>query len=212
MAGPNIVMRIQVRGSALSTGEARVKTIYNVYDWKRTTTTGTPSKSQFQAAFKTAILTPLAACLSVSYVKAYTDTRWLDDPTDAYLVQTDGVNGTVTGDSLPSVNNVSMQLKSGLRGRNYRGAKRFGPIAESHTTLDYLTGAAIALWATFQAAYLAGFTDAGGYVWLPHIVSQQKSVFTKTTATVSSKQCTTTIVNAYLGIMRKRSQERVNTM
>ncbi len=210
MAGPQQYMRIQVRATALATGEARTKKLYNVYDFFRTATGTPPTKTAILAAFKAAYLTPLANCLSVSYVKAYCDLRWLDDPYDPYQTFADGVNGAVAGDSLPSVNNVSMQLKSTLRGGSYRGAKRYGPIAESHTLLDYLTGAAIALWATYQTAYLVGFTT-GGFQFNPIVVSQLHSVFNPTTASVQAIPVTTTIVNQYLGIMRKRAQERVSS-
>lgn len=210
MAGPQMYLRIQVRGTALATGEARIKKVYNVYDYLRSASGTPPTMATILAAFKSAVLTPLGNCLSVSYVKAYCDLRWLDDPTNPYTIIADGVNGQVAGDSLPSVNNVSMQLKTGLRGRIYRGAKRYGPIAESHTTLDYLNSTAIALWATFQTAYLTPFV-AGGYNFSPVVVSQKSSTFNPTTAIVVATPVTTTIVNAYLGIMRKRAQERVSS-
>jgi hypothetical protein len=211
MAGPHLNIRIQVRGTALSTGEARTKTIYNLYDFKRSASSATPTKAQIKTAFQSTILTPLAACLSVSYVSAFVDLRYLDDPLDPYQTISGGVSGTTTGDSLPSVNNVCMQMKTGIRYYN-RGSKHYGPIAESDTLLDYLTTSAIAKWATFQTAFNAGFTDAAGVLWTPVIVSQKYSVFSDTVATIVQNAVTSTIVNPYLGIMRKRSQERVNTM
>jgi hypothetical protein len=211
MAGPHLNVRIQVRGTSLSTAEARTKTVYNLYDFRRASGSAVPTKTQIEAAFKTAILTPLAACLSVSYVKGFVDVRFLDDPLDPYQTFVDGVNGTTTLDSLPSVNNVCMQMKTGVRYYN-RGSKHFGPIAESDTLLDYLTSAALTKWATFQTAYLAGFTDGAGVLWTPVIVSAKYSIFTDLIATIVQNAVTSTIVNPYLGIMRKRSQERVNTM
>lgn len=204
-------LRIQVRGHALSTGELRTKTVYNVYDYFRPSTGSPGTKAGIVAAFKTAVLSPLAPCLSVSYVKDFIDVRFIDDPFDPYVTFADGVNGTASGDSLPSVNNVTMQLKSGVRGRSWNGSKHFGPIAEAHTLLDYLTSTAVGLWATFQAAYLVGFADASGNVWSPYIVSQMKSTFEPSIATVVGAAVTRTIVNQYVGIMRKRSQERTNT-
>jgi len=212
MAGPHIFVRVQIRATALSTGELRTKTVYNVYDYKRTTTSGNPSKANFLTAFKTAVITPLSNCLSVSYIAGFSDVRWLDDPLDPYTTNSSIGTGTVAGDSLPSVNNVCMRLGTGVRGRSNRGSKHFGPIAESHTLLDYLTAAAITLWGTFQAAYLANITASDGFVYSPCVVSQKNSVFNATTATVVANVVTTTTVNNYLGIMRKRAQERANTM
>lgn len=211
MAGPHLNIRIQVRGTALATAEARTKTVYNLYDFRRSAGSATPTKAQINTAFTSTILTPLAACLSVSYVKAFVDLRFLDDPLDPYLTIAGGANGTVTGDSLPSINNVCMQLKTGVRYYN-RGSKHYGPIAESDTLLDYLTAGAITRWGTFQTAYLAGFTDATGVLWTPVVVSAKFSVFTDLVATISQNAVTSTIVNPYLGYMRKRAQERVNTM
>lgn len=206
MAGPQRNVRIVVSGSALATGEARTKIIQNVYDFYRTTAGGSPNKTNIKAAFKTSILTPLGACLSVSYVKNTIDVRFIDDATDPFQRFTDGVNGGVTGDSLPSLNNVTMQLVTGLRGGSFRGYKHYGPIAESHTALDYLNSTAIALWATYQTAFVAGFTDSDGFLWKPVVVSALLSDLIGPPVTVTSNFVTSTIVNAPLGRMKNRGQ------
>lgn len=207
MAGPQQRLRIIVGGTALATGETRIKNIVNVYDLYRTTSAGAPSKTGIMTQFKTSILTPLAACLSVSYVKSYMEARWIDDLFDPFTLVSDGVNGTVVNDSLPSVNNVVMQLKTGVRGRRARGFKYYGPIAESHTTLDYLNSTAIALWATFQAAYLAGATT-GGDTWLPYLVSPASSNFKSDPPSIVGRPITSTIVNAPLTRKTSRWQLR----
>lgn len=208
MAGPHIYVRAVVRAHAAPGTEPRTKSIVNVYDYFRTTSGGVPTKAQFATAFIAHPMTDVQPVLSVSYITDYLDVRFLDDPLDPFLTQAVSKNGAVTGDSLPSVNNVTMQLKTGLRGGSYRGSKHYGPIGESDTTLDGLTAGAITRWATFQAAYLAGFTDAGGFLWLPFITSQLYSTFTLTppVATVVGTAVTSTIVNPYLGIMRRRKE------
>lgn len=208
MAGPHIYMRAVVRAHAAPGTEPRIRSIVNVYDYYRTTGGGVPTKAQFATAMMAAQLTNMQPVLSVSYITDYLDVRFLDDPLDPFLTQALAKNGTVTGDSLPSLNNVAMQLKSGFRGGSYRGSKHYGPIAESDTTLDGLTAGAITRWATLQASYLAGFTDAGGFLWLPFIVSQLYSVFSiaPPVATVVGVPVTSTIVNPYLGMMRRRKE------
>jgi hypothetical protein len=206
MAGPHNVVRLVVRGSALATGETRTKQVFNVWDFSRPGTSGAPNKTNIKAAFKTAILTPLANCLSVSYVKNAIDVRFLDDYLDPYQTFVDGVNGAVTGDSAPSINNVLMQMRSTVRGGSYRGSKRFGPIAESHTLLDYLNSTAIAVWATFQTAYLAGFTDSDGFVWLPTVVSARLSNLYIATPSIKNVAVSSTIVNVPLTKLTSRSQ------
>ncbi len=206
MAGPQLNVRIVVRGTALATGEARTKNVINVYDFKRTTTGGSPNKTNIKAAFKTAILTPLGAALSVSYVKNDILVRFIDDPLDAFQQFIDGVNGGVTGDSLPSINNVTCQLVTGVRGKHYRGFKHWGPIAESRTTLDYLNATGITDFAAVQTALVAGFTDSDGFIWKPRVVAARLSNLIGPTVTIVDTLVTSTIVNAYLGKMKSRAQ------
>lgn len=206
--GDKVYLRIQVRAHALSTGEPRTKPVYNVYDFKRTSTGGTPSKSLALTAFKTSILTPLQACLSVSYVTDFADVRWLDDPLDPYATSALALNGTVTGDSLPSLNNIYAKLGSGLRGATNRGSKHYGPIAESSTLLDELSAAELTLLATFGTAYLAGMTGSDGFLYTPFIVSEKGSTFNPTTANVKGVSATTITYNAILGRITRRAQFR----
>jgi len=206
--GDKVYLRIQIRAHALSTGEPRTKPVFNVFDFKRTSTGGTPSKTQAFTAFNTAIMTPLRAALSVSYVGDFRDVRWLDDPLDPYDTAALTTPGGVAGDSLPSINNVYAKLSSGLRGGSNRGAKHFGPIAESSTLLDEINSGEITLFAAFVTAYLAGFTGADGFSYLPFIVSQTKSKFNPTTANVVGVTATGVTVNTILGRMNRRAQFR----
>lgn len=206
MAGPHQVVRCIVQGTALATGEARVKNIENVYDWFRVASGGTQNKTNIKNALKTSILTPLGNCLSVSYVKNTVAVRFLDDYLDPYQSFTDGINGQVAADSLPSLNNVTFQKKDGFRGKKHRGFMHFGPIAESHTTLDYLTGAALTLWATFGTAFLAGFTDSDGNVWLPFLLSAKDSNLKVPVPVIVGNQVTSYVVNSVVGRMTRRAQ------
>jgi hypothetical protein len=206
--GDKVFLRFVTRAHALSTGEPRTKPVFNVWDFKRTNTGGTPSKSQAFTAFDAAIMTPLRACLSVSYVGDFRDIRWLDDPLDPYNTVPLTTPGGVAGDSVPSLNNVYAKLGSGLRGGSNRGAKHFGPIAEASTLLDELNSGEVTLFGTFVTAYLAGFTAADGFSYLPFIVSQTKSVFNSTTANVVGVTCTSVTVNTILGRVTRRAQFR----
>src|SRR5882672_4887367 len=98
-AGQSEFLRIITRAHALSTSEPRTKPVDNVWDFQRTTVTGTPSKASAYAAFLTAIMVPLKACLSVSYVTDFADYRWLDDPLDPFVTVLLSQNGTISGDS-----------------------------------------------------------------------------------------------------------------
>lgn len=210
--GDKIFLRFQIRAHALSTGEPRTKPVYNVWDFKRTTTGGTPSKSAAATYFKANILTPLAACLSVSYVTDWLDVRWVDDPLDPYLTSSLSLNGTVTGDSLPSLNNAFMKINSGVRGQSNRGSKHFGPLAESSTLLDELNSGAITLFGTFITAYLAGIAASDGFNYSPFILSEANSTFSPTKAIVNGIVANGCTLNSVLGRMTRRAQFRRGTV
>jgi hypothetical protein len=208
--GDKVYLRIVTRAHALSTSEPRTKPIYNVWDFRRNTTGGTPSKSNAYTAFLAAVMVPLKACLSVSYVTDYADYRWLDDPLDPYFTVALAQTGTVAGDSVPSLNNAYLKLVTGVRGPSNRGAKHLGPIAESSTTLDQLNAGAITLFGTFATSYIAGFTGADGFVYQPFLTSQIQSTFTlkPPTANVVGRVVTSTVLNTVIGRMERRAQYR----
>jgi hypothetical protein len=206
--GDKIFLRVQTRAHGLSTSEPRTKPIFNVWDFKRSTTGGTPSKANAYSAFLTAVMVPLKACLSVSYVTDWGDYRWVDDPLDPYVTAALSQTGTVAGDSLPTINNAYLKLGTGIRGQENRGSKHLGPIAESSTTLDQLTAGELTLLGTFITSYLAGFTASDGFIYTPFLVSQSQSTFDPSTANVVGRTITTVTVNAVLGMMRRRAEFR----
>jgi hypothetical protein len=206
--GDKVYLRIVTRAHALSTSEPRTKPVFNVWDFKRTSTGGSPSKTQAFTAFNTAIMTPLRAALSASYVGDFRDVRWLDDPLDPFDTATLTTPGGVAGDSVPSLNNAYLKLGSGLRGGSNRGAKHIGPVAEASTLLDELNAGELTLLATFVTAFLTGMTAADGFSYQPFIVSQIKSKFNPTTANVVGVTCTSVTVNSILGRMERRAQFR----
>lgn len=206
--GDRIYLRIVTRAHALSTSEPRTKPVFNVWDFKRTTTGGSPSKTQAFTAFNTSIMTPLRAALSASYVGDFRDVRWLDDPLDPFDTAVLTTPGGVAGDSVPSLNNVFAKLTSGTRGATNRGGKHLGPISEASTVLDEINAGEITLLATFATAFLAGMTGADGFAYLPFIVSEKKSTFNPTTANVVGITCTGVTVNTILGRVTRRAQFR----
>ena len=207
MAITQEVVEIVTRGHADPGTEPTVKKFYNVYHFRKTVSGGTPVKANISAAFVTAIATPLQPLLSVSYLTDYIDVRFIDDYTDPYRTVALAKPGTVAGDSLPSVNNITLQLKTGLRGRTTRGSKHYGPIAEVDTTLDSVKATPLIGWNAFCATYLAGFTDADGFIWKPFLVSRKLSTFGPTIADVVGYNITEIKVNSVLGIMRRRKEK-----
>lgn len=212
MAGPHQVVRIVVRGTALATGELRTKNVVNVYDFYRTSLGPATNKTNIKAGFKTTILTPLGNALSVSYVKNTIDLRFIDDFLDPFVSFVDGVNGAVTGDSLPSRECALMQMKTGVRGKHYRGFKFFGPLAESRTTLDYINSTSITEFGTFQTAYLAGFTDSDGNTWLPYLVAAKLSNLKVDPPVIVGTPITSVTVNVAITELKRRGQTHPATV
>jgi len=193
-------------GHGLSTDEPVTRPIVNTYCFRRPSGLFAPNKVNVVSAFVAAVATDLQAVLSVSYVTDWVDARFIDDPLDPILRTVLAKNGTTAGDSLPSSSFVNCILKTGVRGRSWQGAKRYGLIAEGDTLRDVLTSAAVTKWDTFKAAFLAGFTDADGNLWTPYVVSQKNSTFNPTTANVQGYPCVDMAVNPVVGIMKRRRQ------
>jgi len=208
MASTREVIEIVTTGHADPGTEPRVKPFVNVYTFSRTNLAVTAVKANILTAFKAAILDVLKLSQSVAYIADWIDIRFLDDETDPYLRQALTIDGTVAGDSLPSTMNVTVQLKTGLRGRNYRGSKHYGPISEADTVLDNLDAAAIVQFDLFAAALLAGFTDSDGILWSPWLCSRTLSYTGPMTAILVGQPITQVLVNPTLGTMRRRSQAR----
>jgi hypothetical protein len=174
--GSHTILKIVSKGhSEVGTAEPAKKKIYNVWMFQRTSSTGSPSKSDALTAFQSTIFTPLMNCLSINYILDSFDVHWLDDWEDrtTNVVPGSAVGGAVTGDSLPSLNCVSVVLRATKAGRQgCTGAKRFALIPESGTLFDAVSAAGVTVWSTFCTAYQGGFT-AGGFTYLPFIVSSQ---------------------------------------
>jgi len=204
MPGPMQICELVTRAHGVSTPAAQTKRNFNVWHFIRTTALGTPDKADIIAAFQLTIQNAQLACVSVDYAMDFIDCRWLDDPLDPYLTVVDASVGAVAGDSLPSSNNICVRLGCGIRGRSYIGRKFFGPIAESSTTRDELNAGAITDFNSLSAAIIAGFTDAGGFVWNTIVVSKTLSNLFIPLPTIVYGQVTTTILDINLGTMKRR--------
>lgn len=186
-------------------GGAGVKPAQNLFTFRRTSTSPAINKSALNTAFQTAIMTPLKAAMNVRYTPGSLTIRCLDDFNDVEQAFAVAGTGAIATDSLPTDGCVSMLLRTALRGRNYRGAKRFGPASEADTTDDILTGGGLANWEAVRDALKADFIDADGNTWRNTVVSRNLSVFTLLPiATVSAQDVTDCLLNLNIGTMRRR--------
>lgn len=205
-----IVMALSVAAAG-----SNAKPFNNVFNFRRTGTVLAVSKTQVETAFQAAIAVPVMAALSVRAAQTGNSVRWIDDAGDAPQTVTRAVAGAITGESQATYDAVSIELKTALRGRSGRGSKHFGPLGESQTNGDVLVAGSITLFQTVAAAILAGFTDAGGNVWVPEVVIRNpappkpKSQLSTNPTTVLSNDVVSVFLNATLGTMRRRRVQRV---
>jgi hypothetical protein len=146
-----------------------VKNFFNVYCFRRTTTTNVLNKTNIEGAFNTNVMGPILAFLNVDFTQVENTVRFFENPADAPVAVSRSGVGAISGDRLPDFNAAVIQLKTGTRGKNGRGSKHLGPIAESSTTGDDLTSGAVTLATAVGTAIVAGFTDSDGNAWIPGI-------------------------------------------
>ena len=106
-------------------------------------------------------------------------------------------------------------MKPGLRIKGFRGSKHFGLISEGDTLNDELSSGCLTNFATFIAAWIAGFTVTGGHTYVPFILSRKYSQLAVNPVVINNGIAdalaipTQLIVNKTLGIMRHRKHKSV---
>lgn len=186
-----------------------VKNFFNVYHFRRTTSTNTLNKANIQAAFQTNIMVPVIAALNVDYTQIQNTVRFFEDPGDSPIATSQAGVGAIAGDRLPDFNAAVIQLKSSTRGKTGRGSKHYGPISESDTTGDDLVAGAVTRFTTIGTAIIAGFTDANGNVWVPGLKAAARGIlpwhYVYPLPTITGwTDLTSFVVNKSLGTMKRR--------
>lgn len=185
-----------------------VKNFFNVFHFRRTTTVNTLSKANINTAFAAGVGAAMLAALNVDYTQTGNTLRFFENPLDAPLTISQSGVGAVANDRLPDFNAAVIQMKSGVRGKPYRGSKHLGPVSEDSTTGDDLTAGAVTLFTAVGTAIVAGFTDSNGNVWVPGLkggirVGSPAQYLTVPTTSVWTDVIAFTL-NKSLGTMRRR--------
>lgn len=197
------IAEIIMQGTLAALG-SNSKNVASVFHYRLSLITAPPTKSALDTVFNTNVGGALLAAYNVRYTQSQDQVRYLNDATDNAQTFAHAGPGAIATDPLPSDNCVSLLLRTALRGRNYRGAKRFPAANEIDTTGDVLTGAGLARWQTVQTAVFANLTDALGNVWVPSVLSRSLSQLLINPVTVVANDVTQVLLNKNLGIMRKR--------
>lgn len=158
---------------------------------------------------RTAMSGPLASALSIASLGKNQKLRFMDNPLSGYIAGTIFAAGTVTGDRLPTFNAAVTQCRTGVRGRSFKGSKHWGPVAESHTTLDELNAAALIFWTAVSGIITnggAGFAVTGGSLWKLIVLSTTLSDLVSNPCVFTGAVVTTTTTNKEIGTMRRRKE------
>ena len=105
-----------------------------------------------------------------------------------------------------------LYFKSVLRGRSYQGKKFLSPLSESDSTAgtaDLFNAAAIVRLQAIANAHTAGFTDAGGNVWIPVVWSRFLSDMTVSPCVIVSSDVAQGLVNKRIGRFKRRQVSSV---
>jgi len=178
-----------------------------VFQFRRTTNVNVLSKSALEAAFQTNIALNITAALNARYTQSMNTVRWVNDALDQPVATSRAIAGSQAGECLPTSVSAYLLSRTGLRGKSYKGSKKLFPFSEADTTLataDLWNAAALARLATIAAAWLAGFTDANGNVWVPCVLSRKLSTLTTNPTTVVTNDITAVLVNKRVGRMKRR--------
>ncbi len=188
-----------------STGGAGAKNVYNTFTYARQSSVPAFTKLSFFTAFGLNVIVPLAAAMNVRWSANNVNIRILNDFTDPEVSFASAAVGARVLDSLPLNSAVTVQKKTSLRGKSYRGNVHFSPASEEDTTQDILTGAGLARWQAVRDAVGASFVDTNGNTWFPTVYSRLLSTpNAMPVAIIEANQVTQVILDLNLGTMRRR--------
>lgn len=178
--------------------------VASVFHYRLALLVAPATKLALDNAFNAGVGAACLAAYNIRYVQSQDVVRYVNDATDAGISFAHAGVGAIATDPLPSDACVSFLLRTALRGRSYRGAKRLPAINEIDTTGDVLTGAGLARWQTVQSSMFANLVDALGNVWTPSVVSRSLSQLLVNPTTVVANDITSVLLNKNIGTMRGR--------
>lgn len=195
----------------INSGGGGVKPSNNIYHFKRSFTVFPVLKSDIEGAFQAAIQAKILLALSIDYVQTHTTVRFFDDATDAPTSFVEAGVGAIALPRNADMVATTIQLKTGLRGRSYRGSKHYSPIALADTVGDVLTAGAITRFNTVATAIVTGFIDANANVWFSVIKSNKPPAqYTVNPCTVVATTVQSALLNKSLGTMKRRKIRTIN--
>lgn len=180
-----INVEIIIQGQ-LATGGSNPKNVAIVHHFRRTAVLIGPNKTNIDAAFQTAIGAKYLLALNARFGQTQNTVRFLNDSMDAPVAFAHVGVGAIAGDPLSTMATAYMVLRTGFKGRSFRGSKHIAGFSESDVTLgDVWNAGALGRLGAIAAAILAGFTDTDGNQWVPQVYSRKLSEFVTLPAVVA---------------------------
>jgi len=204
-------LEIVVQG-LITSGGAGARNTFNVFHFRRTATVGAIAKAAAEAAFQAAIGVPLAACLNNRWTQLFNTVRMVDDALDPPTNFSHAAVGGVAGDGQPALSSVFINLRTNLRGQNYRGSKHFGPLSEADATTpdaDVLNAAAITRFSDLITAMATTIVDGTPNSWKLEVLSRNLSKLKKNPTTVTATVVNAILLNKRIGRLRRREPRSV---
>lgn len=153
-----------------------------------------------------------SSSLTTSYKVYKYKLRNIDDDTDAYLEVAGGVDdiGTAAPPTIPTSETVTLQAKSGLRGRSYNGSVHLWGFPDAVVEDNRLTtSAATIVGSSLVAPLMAGLTS-DGKTWAWAIWSRKLSGDPVATDNQFMSPVITPKINLTMGVMKHRREKTVS--
>lgn len=210
---PNQITTVEiiVFGTISSAGSNARNTV-NIFHYTTPPTSTAKTHQAVNDIFQSQCVPSLTNCLNNRWTQQHNTVRFIDDATDAAVTFAESAVGLVTGDSMPMICAAYMLLRTGLRGKHFRGSKHFGPLSESDTTKpsdDVFNAAMLALWENAAGQLIMNMNDANGNLWKPCVFSRQLSQVKVNPTTIVVNNITQILVKKSIGRLRRREAKSV---
>lgn len=183
------------------------KRVVNVFHYAQAAPNPTlPDPSAFLTAFIQNVCQGFIALLHADYTTVEFGARWIDQTTNPEIITVLAIAGGKSGARLPAYVSTTIQLKTLLRGRSWKGSKHFSPLTEADVSKDDLVPAAAAAWKTVAASIVAPMT-LSGQTLVPCILSRKNSQLVVDPVTIQAAGISTYLLNSTVGTLRKRKEK-----
>ncbi len=204
MAVASRYVEIALKSHEISSGKPQVN-VYH-YDSGVAPTDGT-TQAQLGAQFNITVtgIIIAATCDDVLYDEI--TVRNFNDPLDPGEIIPIAVPGAIVTDMLPFFNAVTVQLRTAVRGRSYKGSKHHSGVPEADTTLNRLNAGALARWQPVRDVDKAPLPGVGANVWAAALNSPTAAAKMVPPVALVVTPILSATLNLTIGTMKRRKEK-----